>query len=103
MNARSLAARRLASVVLTLGVLAVAQSAFGQSFGVELFNTLMVENPERVVKGGSFLCNVNYCESYRPTARRGIPPDTGSGHVGFRCVMSPATPSAGSSTASGSK
>ncbi|HVT89178.1 MAG TPA: formylglycine-generating enzyme family protein [Tepidisphaeraceae bacterium] len=41
----------------------------------------------RVIKGGSFLCNVNYCESYRPTARRGTPPDTGSEHVGFRCVM----------------
>jgi formylglycine-generating enzyme required for sulfatase activity len=41
---------------------------------------------ERVVKGGSFLCNPSYCESYRPTARRGTPPDTGSGHVGFRCV-----------------
>jgi formylglycine-generating enzyme len=42
-----------------------------------------------VVKGGSFLCNPSYCESYRPTARRGIPPDTGSSHVGFRCVWTP--------------
>lgn len=51
-----------------------------------------VENStERVVKGGSFLCNESYCESYRPGARRGIPPDTGSGHVGFRCVKSPPT------------
>lgn len=41
----------------------------------------------RVIKGGSFLCHVDYCESYRPTARRGTPPDTGSAHVGFRCVM----------------
>lgn len=41
---------------------------------------------ERVIKGGSFLCNASYCESYRPSARRGTPPDTGSGHVGFRCV-----------------
>jgi formylglycine-generating enzyme len=41
---------------------------------------------QRVTKGGSFLCNVSYCESYRPTARRGTPPDTGSGHTGFRCV-----------------
>jgi formylglycine-generating enzyme required for sulfatase activity len=40
----------------------------------------------RVSKGGSFLCNSTYCESYRPTARRGIPFDTGSGHVGFRCA-----------------
>lgn len=47
---------------------------------------------ERVTKGGSFLCNVSYCESYRPSARRGIPPDTGSAHVGFRCVKSQPTP-----------
>ncbi len=44
--------------------------------------------PERVIKGGSFLCHVSYCESYRPTARRGTPTDTGSSHVGFRCAMS---------------
>ncbi len=46
------------------------------------------ENGEvrRVTKGGSFLCNPNYCESYRPTARRGTPYDTGMGHIGFRCV-----------------
>ncbi len=44
-------------------------------------------SPKRVVKGGSFLCNPSYCESYRPSARRGTPPDTGSSHTGFRCVM----------------
>lgn len=44
--------------------------------------------PKRVIKGGSFLCNVSYCESYRATARRGTSPDTGSEHVGFRCVKS---------------
>jgi sulfatase modifying factor 1 len=43
--------------------------------------------PKRVVKGGSFLCNPAYCESYRPSARRGTPPDTGSSHTGFRCAM----------------
>jgi len=40
----------------------------------------------RVIKGGSFLCDPGYCESYRPSARRGTPPDTGSSHVGFRCA-----------------
>ncbi len=40
----------------------------------------------RVTKGGSFLCAPSYCESYRPAARRGTPPDTGSSHVGFRCA-----------------
>ncbi len=46
------------------------------------------ESIERVVKGGSFLCHPDYCESYRPSARRGLPYDTGMSHVGFRCVMS---------------
>lgn len=52
--------------------------------------TFSAHNPlavERVTKGGSFLCSASYCESYRPTARRGTPPDTGTGHIGFRCVM----------------
>jgi len=43
---------------------------------------------ERVTKGGSFLCHVDYCESYRPSARRGTPPDTGMSHIGFRCAKS---------------
>src|SRR5262249_50800224 len=55
------------------------------------------ENPDappdqfrRVTKCGSFLCSPSYCESYRPTARRGTSSDTGAGHVGFRCVSSDA-------------
>jgi formylglycine-generating enzyme len=40
--------------------------------------------PRHVTKGGSFLCNPSYCESYRPSARRGTPPDTGTSHIGFR-------------------
>jgi len=35
-----------------------------------------------------FLCNPSYCESYRPSAHRGTPPDTGSSNTGFRCVIS---------------
>jgi formylglycine-generating enzyme required for sulfatase activity len=56
---------------------------------VAAFNPVraMPEVMERVVKGGSFLCHPSYCESYRPTARRGMPPDTGTGHTGFRCVL----------------
>jgi long-chain fatty acid transport protein len=41
MNAPSRAALRLASVVVVVGLSANGPSAFGQSFGVELFNTLM--------------------------------------------------------------
>jgi formylglycine-generating enzyme required for sulfatase activity len=44
--------------------------------------------PKRVLKGGSYLCNDAYCESYRPSARRGETPDTGMSHISFRCVMS---------------
>ena len=40
----------------------------------------------RVIKGGSYLCDPSYCESYRPAARRGTPPDTGTSHIGFRCA-----------------
>ena len=43
--------------------------------------------PKRVMRGGSFLCHVSYCESYRNAARRGNTPDTGMSHVGFRCVV----------------
>ncbi len=45
-----------------------------------------VRPPERVHRGGSFLCCVGYCFNYRPSARIGCTPDTGLSHVGFRCV-----------------
>jgi formylglycine-generating enzyme required for sulfatase activity len=45
--------------------------------------------PQRVQRGGSFLCNDSYCSRYRPSARHGCSPDTGMSHVGFRCVKSP--------------
>jgi formylglycine-generating enzyme required for sulfatase activity len=45
--------------------------------------------PLRVQRGGSFLCNDDYCSRYRPSARHGCSPDTGMSHVGFRCAMSP--------------
>lgn len=41
---------------------------------------------KHVIKGGSFLCHVDYCESYRPSARRGQTADTGTSHIGFRLV-----------------
>ncbi len=53
----------------------------------ESFSPVNPYQTERVTKGGSFLCQESYCASYRPSARRGLPPDTGMSHVGFRCVM----------------
>jgi formylglycine-generating enzyme required for sulfatase activity len=43
--------------------------------------------PKRVTRGGSFLCNVDYCLSYRPSARRGADPYNPMSHIGFRLVM----------------
>lgn len=45
--------------------------------------------PKRVTRGGSFLCNVSYCLSYRPSARRGNDPYNPMSHIGFRLVMTP--------------
>jgi formylglycine-generating enzyme len=42
--------------------------------------------PKRVNRGGSFLCNSYYCDSYRPSARMKTAPDTGQIHLGFRTV-----------------
>jgi formylglycine-generating enzyme required for sulfatase activity len=47
-----------------------------------------VTAPKRVTRGGSFLCNEAYCQSYRPSARRGTDPYTSMSHIGFRLVMS---------------
>lgn len=42
--------------------------------------------PKKVHRGGSYLCNDNYCASYRVSARMPGSLDTGLPHVGFRCV-----------------
>lgn len=45
-----------------------------------------VDAPKRVIRGGSFLCSEQYCQSYRPSARRGADPYSPMSHVGFRLV-----------------
>ena len=42
--------------------------------------------PERVQRGGSFLCCNEYCFNYRPSSRIGCTPDSGMSHLSFRCV-----------------
>ena len=42
--------------------------------------------PKHVTRGGSFLCNDNYCSGYRCSRRMKSSPDTGLEHLGFRCV-----------------
>ena len=47
--------------------------------------------PRKVIKGGSYLCAPNYCRRYRPAARHPQMIDTGTCHIGFRCVIRPAS------------
>ena len=46
-----------------------------------------VRVPRKVMKGGSHLCAPNYCRRYRPAARMAQPVDTGTSHLGFRCII----------------
>lgn len=43
-------------------------------------------HPQRVRRGGSFLCADGYCRRYLPAARDKNPEDSGASHTGFRCV-----------------
>jgi formylglycine-generating enzyme len=43
--------------------------------------------PRKVMKGGSHLCAPNYCRRYRPAARMPQTIDTGTSHLGFRCIL----------------
>jgi sulfatase modifying factor 1 len=47
--------------------------------------------PQRVQRGGSFLCTDQYCTRYMVGTRGKGDVDTGSNHVGFRCVKDPET------------
>ncbi|MCX7422501.1 MAG: formylglycine-generating enzyme family protein [Planctomycetia bacterium] len=74
------------------------RDAYARRVGSKIISNPLVErsvdprNPQsasRAQRGGSFLCNDQYCSRYRPSARHGLSPDTGMSHVGFRCVKSP--------------
>lgn len=44
------------------------------------------DNPNRVKKGGSYLCHKTYCYRYRCAARSQNTADSSAGNLGFRCV-----------------
>jgi sulfatase modifying factor 1 len=46
----------------------------------------MIEAPDYVKKGGSYLCHKSYCYRYRAGARSMNTVDTTAGNLGFRCV-----------------
>ncbi|HSJ66512.1 MAG TPA: SUMF1/EgtB/PvdO family nonheme iron enzyme, partial [Anditalea sp.] len=68
-----------AELHLTLAAISTCKNPTGP----EISN---LNEPQKVIKGGSFLCHVSYCESYRPSARQGTTIDTGMSHIGFRCA-----------------
>lgn len=41
---------------------------------------------EKVIRGGSYLCHVSYCNRYRIAARTKNTADSSTGHMGFRCA-----------------
>ncbi|WP_313777720.1 MULTISPECIES: formylglycine-generating enzyme family protein [Flavobacteriaceae] len=43
---------------------------------------------EKVIRGGSYLCNANYCASFRVSARMANSLDSSQEHLGFRTVKS---------------
>ncbi len=42
----------------------------------------------KVTRGGSFLCNDDWCSGYRNARRMRVSPESGMQHLGFRCVRS---------------
>jgi formylglycine-generating enzyme required for sulfatase activity len=56
--------------------------------------------PERVQRGGSFLCTDQYCTRYMMGTRGKGDIDTGSNHLGFRCVKDAGAGAVGKETSS---
>ncbi|MEO0470985.1 MAG: formylglycine-generating enzyme family protein [Bacteroidota bacterium] len=57
-----------------------------QSYDSNEPERVQTAEPERVMRGGSFMCDPSYCWGYRVSGRSGSTPETGLFHVGFRCV-----------------
>jgi formylglycine-generating enzyme required for sulfatase activity len=53
------------------------------------FDPTEPETRKRVHRGGSFLCTDQYCARYMAGGRGKGEPDTGTNHLGFRCVSEP--------------
>jgi len=63
------------------GVVADNPKGPGESF--EVYNNL---EKKKAIRGGSFLCQDNWCSGYRNSRRMRNTPDTSMEHIGFRCV-----------------
>lgn len=52
----------------------------------EWTSTIDPTKQQRILKGGSFLCDYNVCQGYIPSRYQTTPDDSGLNHLGFRCV-----------------
>lgn len=66
---------------------ATGKTSFNPQGASDAFNPNNPYEKERVIKGGSFLCNESYCSSFRISARMGLADGSSSNHVGFRTVV----------------
>jgi len=49
-------------------------------------NKIPSEEELKTVKGGSFLCDLQWCHNFRTASRQGVSSETSSFHIGFRCA-----------------
>ncbi len=68
--------------------LAEKENTFNPKGASSAYNPNNPRIPEKVIKGGSYLCNASYCASYRISARMGNALDSSQEHLGFRTVAS---------------
>jgi len=61
----------------------IADNPQGPQEGFEVYNNL---EKKKAIRGGSFLCNDDWCSGYRNARRMRNTPDTSMEHIGFRCV-----------------
>lgn len=65
----------------------MARNKLGEGTGPDTsYDPSQPYNAQRSMRGGSYLCNDDYCSGYRNARRMKSSPDTGLSHTGCRCV-----------------
>lgn len=76
----------LAAVCSLLGFTATGRVARNPRGPADSFDPSEPGQQKRVQKGGSFLCTEQYCSRYIAGTRGKSKPNTGTNHLGIRCV-----------------